>query len=78
MDLELTPLFVHISLFIAKYMFRNGRDVTKCQFLHGDNNDTKAIAIPQVFSENSHAKNAGYQHFQKPLLSCWFKSAIVL
>ena len=34
-------------------MLSNGRDMTKCQFLHDDNNDdTKAIAIPRVFSGN--------------------------
>ena len=43
------------------------------KFLHAYDNDddnAKAIAIPQVFSENSQAKNivgqdenAGYQHF---------------
>ena len=34
------------------------------KLLHDDDNDpAKAIAIPWVFSENSGAKNAGYQHF---------------
>ena len=33
------------------------------QFLHkDDNNDAKTIAIPQIFSKNSGAKNAGSQH----------------
>ena len=35
-------------------------------FLHnddGDNTAAKAIAIAKVFSENSPAKNACYQHF---------------
>ena len=32
------------------------------KFFH-DNNDAKPIAIPQVFSQHSGAKNAGYQHF---------------
>ena len=28
-------------------MFSNGRDMTKCQFLHNDDNDAgKAIAVP--------------------------------
>ena len=40
-------------------MFSNGRDMTKCQFLH--DNDTKAIAIPLVFSENSQAKKSNGQ-----------------
>ena len=32
--------------------------MTNCQFLHDDDNaDSKAIAIPRVFSENSRAKN---------------------
>ena len=34
------------------------------EFLHDNNDDVKAIAIPLVFSKNSLAKNAGYQHFQ--------------
>ena len=42
-------------------MVGNRRDMTKCQkFLHDnddDTADTKAIAIPWVFSENSRAKN---------------------
>ena len=38
------------------------------KFLHAndnndENDDAKAIAIPQVFSENSRAKYAGNQHF---------------
>ena len=34
------------------------------KFLHAnDNDDAKAGAIPQVFFENSRAKNAFYQHF---------------
>ena len=32
------------------------------QFLHDDDN-TKAITIPQVFPKNSRAKNAGKRHF---------------
>ena len=40
------------------------------QFLHiKDNDDTKAIAISQVFSKNSKAKNAGYQHI--PVMQCF-------
>ena len=39
-------------------MFNDGRDMTKCQFLHDDNDDAKAIAILWVFSENSRAKKA--------------------
>ena len=34
------------------------------KFLHDNNDDTKAIAIPLVFPKNSRAKNAEYQHFQ--------------
>ena len=37
------------------------------KFLHGhaeeDNNNAKAVATPQVFSENSQAKNASHKHF---------------
>ena len=35
------------------------------EFLHENNKDdkAKAIAIPWIFSENSHAKNPGYQYF---------------
>ena len=37
-------------------MFSNGRDMTKCQYVHADNNNddndnAKAIALPLVFSE---------------------------
>ena len=60
MNLELSPLFVHIPLFKVNiyfefqvYMFSKGKDMTKCQFLH---NDIMTIAIPQVFFENSRAK----------------------
>ena len=64
MILELSPLFVHIPLFIVSiyfgfqlYMFCNGRDMPKCQqFLHNHNINAKATAIPTVFSENSRAK----------------------
>ena len=57
MKLELSPLFVYIPLFIVNvyfefqvYIFCNGRDMTKCQFLHHIN-DAKAIAIPRVTAE---------------------------
>ena len=88
MNLDLSLLFVHILLFIVNiyfefqvYMYSNGRYMTKFQSLHHDDNDdnntTKAIAIPQVFSQNSQAKNvpgraqnivgkgnnSGYHHF---------------
>ena len=40
-------------------MFSDGKYMTKYQFMH-DNHDTKAIAIPWVFSQNSLAnKGAG-------------------
>ena len=45
------------SIFIVNiyFKFSNGRDMTKCyRFLHDDD---KAVAIPQVFSENSRARN---------------------
>ena len=66
MNLELSPLFVHIALFVVNiyfefqvYMFSNGRDMTKGHsFLHED--DAKAIAISWVFSENSRAKTAAH------------------
>ena len=55
MNLELSPLFVHIPFFRVNiyfefqvYLFNNGRDMTKCQFLH-DNDSAKAIALSQVF-----------------------------
>ena len=40
-------------------MFSNGRDLTKCQFLHDidNNDDAKSIGIPWVSSENSQDKN---------------------
>ena len=65
MNLELSPLFLHNPLFIVSTyfefqacMFSNGRDMTKCQFLHHDDNndDAMAIAIPRVFSVKSQAK----------------------
>ena len=62
MNLEISPLFVHVPFFIVNlqfeflvHMFSNGRDMTKCQFLHNDD-DAKAIAILRVFSENRRAK----------------------
>ena len=69
MHFELSPLIVWIALWIEKIysefqvsIFSNNRDITKCQsFCPPD--AAKAIAIPQVFSENSLAKNAGYQQF---------------
>ena len=45
-------------------MFSNGSNLTKCQcFLNdaNDNEDTKAIAIPMVFSENSPVNNVQKQ-----------------
>ena len=71
MNLELSPLFVQIPLFILNiyfefqvYMFSNGRDMTKCHSFcitttttTTDNYDAKTIAIPWVFSENCRAKN---------------------
>ena len=65
MNSALSPLILHIPFSIVNtylefqvYMFSNDRDMTKChRFLHDDNDDTKAIAIPQVFSENRRAKN---------------------
>ena len=42
-------------------IFSNNSDITKCQSFWHDAapaaNDTKAIAIPQVLSENNQAKN---------------------
>ena len=66
MNIKLFPLYVQFPLFIVNiyferyvYMFSNGRDMTKCQFLHNNDNadNPKAIAIPRVFSENSRANN---------------------
>ena len=64
--LKLSPLIVWVAFLIINiyfefqvYMFNNGRDVTKCHFLHNNDcsiADAKAIAIPRVFSENSQAK----------------------
>ena len=72
MNLELSPLFVHIPLLIVNiyfefqvYMFSNGRDNydKMSQFLNDDDNhdddgndNRKAITTPQVFSENSRAE----------------------
>ena len=50
---------VNIYFEFHVYMFSNGTDMTKCQFLHDHNDDAKAVAIPQAFSENSRAKNVG-------------------
>ena len=59
MNLELSPLLVNIPFFIVNiyfefgvYMFSNARDMT--------NDDTRATAIPWVFSVNSQAKNWVY------------------
>ena len=65
MHFELSPLIVLIALWIVNTysnfqvnIFSNNRYITKCQFLHHDYSDNaKAIAIPQVFSKNSLAKN---------------------
>ena len=46
------------------------------QFLHDNDNDTKAIAIPRVFLENGLAKNAGDHHFL--LYSKCFQKAFFL
>ena len=52
-------------------MFSNGRDMTKCQFLHkeDDNMDTKTIAIPRDFSENSQANK--FSNIQLNLCKCF-------
>ena len=58
MHFELSPLIVWIALLIVNTfsefqvnIFGNNGDITKCQFLHtNDNNNAKAIAIPWVFS----------------------------
>ena len=62
MNLQLSPLSVYISHFTVNmyfqfqlYIFTNGWDTINCQFLH-DNDNTKAIVKPPVFSENSRAK----------------------
>ena len=34
------------------------------KFLHHDDDDNQAIAIPQVFSENSRAKNITIPYFR--------------
>ena len=49
----------------------NGRDMSKCQFLHdNDNADAKAIAIPWVSYENTRAKKVDFwTRFYMPLLS---------
>ena len=67
MNLEISPFFEHISLFIVNIYFvfqvyiYKCRDMTKYKFLQDkdngdDNNDAKAIAIPQLFSKNSPTK----------------------
>ena len=62
MPFELSPLIVWTALWIVNSysefqvnIFSNNRDITKCQRF----DDAKAIEIPQVFSENSQAKNFG-------------------
>ena len=70
-----SPLIAWIALWIVNTysdfqvnIFSNSRDITKCQkFLHDtDPDDAKAIAIPQVFSENSRAKNQRTENPEKP------------
>ena len=64
MHIELSPLIVWIAHCIVNSysefqvdIFSNDKYYKISKFLQDDNNDTKAIAIPQVFSENSQAKN---------------------
>ena len=65
MHFEMLPLIVWTALWVvntySEYkvnIFSKNRDITKCQFLHtNDNADAKVIAIPWVLSENSKAKN---------------------
>ena len=68
MHFELFLLIVWIALWIVNIysefkvnIISNNRDITKCQSfcttMMPDNDDDKALAIPQVFSENSQAKN---------------------
>ena len=69
MNVELSPIFEHIPLFIVNMYFefqktqKWQRYDKMSQFLHNnedDNDDTKAITIPRVSSKSSGAKNAGY------------------
>ena len=72
MHFELSPLILWIDLWIVNTfsefqvnIFNNIRDITKCQSfcttkmttMLPDNDHAKAMAIRQVFSENSRAKN---------------------
>ena len=43
------------------------------QFLHHDDNDAKAIAIPRVFSGNSRAKKVKFR-YQAHLCTIWHTS----
>ena len=63
MHFKLSPLIVWIDLWIVNTysefqvnIFSNNRDIQTVKVLHTDDNDnTKAIAVPWVFSENSQA-----------------------
>ena len=66
MHFELSRLIVWIDLWVVNTysvfrvnIFSNNRYYKMSNFLHGDNDDAKAIEIPRVFSENSRAKNEG-------------------
>ena len=68
MHVELSTLMVWIALWIVNTysefqgnIFSSKQDITNVKIFaaaDNDNDDTKAIAIPQVFSENSQAKNS--------------------
>ena len=46
-------MLVHIPLFKVNmyFEFQYGRDMTQCQFLHNDDDNANAIAIPTVYLE---------------------------
>ena len=52
-------------------IFNNNRGITKCQsFLHdADDNEAKAIVIPQVFSKNTQANKVTAKLTQKLFLT---------
>ena len=56
------PLKINIYFEFQVYMLSNVRNMTKCQFLHDndddDNNDAKEVVISQAFSENSRTKKS--------------------
>ena len=62
MHFELSPLIVWTGNTCSEFqvnIFSKNRYYKISRFLHNNNTDAKAIAIPWVFSENTRAKNVG-------------------